>query len=145
MISQVPAKPAGDTEASPALKVRCEPSSPVYHDPPEDAELDLRENNAPFSGLCFPYAGIEATVNALKQVGRCLGGISGEDAVSLRAVALWFRKWILETDNFRRGTDRLISFLSSLRCAVAASSFFSLRIALDKVLSFGSLTSLADS
>jgi hypothetical protein len=42
----------------------------------EMAELALREDNAPFSGLGFPYAGIEAAVRALKQVGRCLSGIA---------------------------------------------------------------------
>jgi hypothetical protein len=81
-------KPAGDTKASPALKVRCEPSSPGDHDDTrqEMAELALREHNAPLSGLGFPYSGIEPAVVTLEQIGRCLGGIAGEDTVSLWAV-----------------------------------------------------------
>src|SRR6476659_1671726 len=97
------------------------------------AELAFREDDAPFSGLGFPYAGFEAAIGALKQVGRCLGGIAGEDAVSLRAVALRLRERVLEADNlrhgFRRLTDRVFVFsphlLSpSLLCAVAASRSF---------------------
>jgi hypothetical protein len=137
MISQVPRKPAGDTKASPALKVRCEPSSPVTHDNTRQkiTELVFRKDDAPSSGLGFPYAGFEAAVGALKQVGRCLGWIAGEDALSLRAVALRLRERILEADNliygFRGRTDRFFVFnphlLSpSLVCAVAASwSFWS--------------------
>jgi hypothetical protein len=44
------------------------------------AELAFREDDAPFSGLGFPYAGFEAAIGALKQVGRCLGGIAGQPA-----------------------------------------------------------------
>lgn len=58
------------------------------------AELAFREDDAPFSGLGFPYAGFEAAIGTLKQVGRCLGGIAREDAVSLRAVALRRRERI---------------------------------------------------
>src|SRR6476646_3404112 len=67
------------------------------------AELAFREDDAPFSGLGFPYAGFEPAIGALKQVGRCLGGIAGDDAVSLRAVALRLRQRILEADNLRYG------------------------------------------
>jgi len=57
-------------------------------------ELAFREDDAPFSGLGFSYAGFEAAIGTLKQVGRCLGGIAREDAVSLRAVALRRRERI---------------------------------------------------
>jgi hypothetical protein len=71
----------------------------------------------------FPYAGIKPAVRALKQVGRCLGGIAREDAVSLWAVALRLRKRILETDNLSygfRGRTVLIPHCSllSLRYAI---------------------------
>jgi hypothetical protein len=42
----------------------------------EMAELALVEDNPPFSALRFPYAGIEAAIGALKQVGRRLSGIA---------------------------------------------------------------------
>ena len=66
------------------------------------AELALREYHAPFSRLSFPDAGIEPAVGTFKQIDRRLGGIAGEDAVSLRAIALRLRKRILETDNLSR-------------------------------------------
>ena len=106
-------KPAGDTKASPALKVRCEPSSPVTTMTPSHARgaacepksepSALREHNAPLSGLGFPYSGIEPAVVTLEQIGRCLGGIAGEDTVSLWALAVRLRKRVLETDNLRHG------------------------------------------
>jgi hypothetical protein len=57
--------------------------------------------------LSFPDAGIEPAVGTFEQIDRRLGGIAGEDAVSLRAIALRLRKRILETDNFgpRRWID----------------------------------------
>jgi hypothetical protein len=64
-------------------------------------ELALREDDAPFSWLGFPYSRIEAAIGALKQVGRCLGRISGKDAVSLRAVVARLRERILEANNLR--------------------------------------------
>jgi hypothetical protein len=67
------------------------------------AGLTLCEENAPFSGLSFPCTGIEAAVGAPKQVDRGLRGIARENAVSLRAVALWLRQRVLEADNFRYG------------------------------------------
>jgi hypothetical protein len=63
------------------------------------AELALREDNAPFSGLGFPYAGIEAAVGAAKQVDRGLSGIARKNAVSLRAVEPRLRQRVLEADN----------------------------------------------
>ena len=75
-------------------------------------ELVLREDDAPFSSLRFPDAGIETAIGALKQVGRCLGGIAGKNAVSLRALVARFRERILKANNlrdgFRRRTGRLL-------------------------------------
>src|SRR5262249_28966561 len=67
------------------------------------AELALREDNAPFSGFGFPYAGIEAPVGASKQVDCCLGGIAGENAISLWSVAVRLRERVLKANNFRYG------------------------------------------
>jgi len=67
------------------------------------AELALREDNAPFSGLGFPYAGIEAAVGAAKQVDRGLSGIARKNAVSLRAVEPRLRQRVLEADNLGHG------------------------------------------
>jgi hypothetical protein len=88
------------------------------------AELAFREDDAPFSGLGFPYAGFEAAIGALKQVGRCLGGIAGEDAVSLGAVALRLRERILEADNLRYGTDSFVLITHLLSPRVAAAPQF---------------------
>jgi hypothetical protein len=79
------------------------------------AELALREDDAPFSGLGFPYAGIKPAVGALKQIGRCLGGIAREDAVSLWAVALRLRKRMGFADGLCLS---LICSLLSLRYAI---------------------------
>src|SRR5262245_17361012 len=65
------------------------------------AELALREDNAPFSGFGFPYAGIETPIGASKQVDRCLRGIAGENAISLWSVAVRLRERILKANNFR--------------------------------------------
>src|SRR5262245_43984118 len=65
------------------------------------AELALREDNAPFSGLGFPYAGIETAVSASKQVDCCLRGIARENAISLWSVTVRLRERVLKANNFR--------------------------------------------
>src|SRR5262245_47853228 len=66
-------------------------------------ELALGEDDAPFSPLGFPYAGIEAAIGALKQVGSRLDGVARKNTVSQRAVAPRLRERLLEANNLRHG------------------------------------------
>ena len=62
-------------------------------------ELAFSEDDAPFSRLGFPNAGIEAAIGTLKQVGSCLDGIARKNTVSLRAVAPRLRDRISQSNS----------------------------------------------